>query len=80
MRTGALLLWCLAAPVAAQAPGTPSVEGRITRLDPRFDALIPPGAPLERVVGGQEWVEGPLWDRRAGCLLLSDIPRNASYR
>ncbi len=80
MRAGILLLLGLAAPLAAQGPGTPSVEGRITRLDPRFDALIPPGATLERVVGGHDWVEGPLWDRRAGCLLFSDIPRNAIYR
>ena len=75
-----LLLLGLAAPAVAQGPGTPSVEGRITRLDPRFDALVPPGAALERVTGGHEWVEGPLWDRRAGCLLFSDIPRNAIYR
>lgn len=75
-----LLLLGLAAPALAQGPGTPSVEGRITRLDPRFDALVPPGAALERVTGGHEWVEGPLWDRRTGCLLFSDIPRNAIYR
>lgn len=75
-----LLLALLAAPVAAQGPGTPSVQGRITRLDPRFDRLIPPGVRLELVTAGHEWVEGPLWDRRHGCLLFSDIPRNAVYR
>jgi gluconolactonase len=70
----------LVAPLAAQGPGTPSVEGRITRLDPRFDRLIPAAARLEQISAGHEWVEGPLWDRRSGCLLFSDIPRNAIYR
>lgn len=64
----------------AQGPGTPAVEGRISRLDPRFDRLVPPGAALEVVADGHEWVEGPLWDRKTGCLLFSDIPRNAVYR
>jgi gluconolactonase len=66
--------------LSAQGPGTPSVEGRITRLDPRFDRLIPPGAKLERVVDGHEWAEGPLWDRASGCLLFSDVVRNTAYR
>jgi gluconolactonase len=66
--------------IVAQGPGTPSVEGRITSLDPRFDRLFPPGARLEVVAEGHEWVEGPLWDRATGCLLFSDIPRNAVYR
>lgn len=72
----ALLLW----PLGAQQPGTPAVEGRIVRLDPRLDALLPTAARLELVSSGHAWVEGPLWDRRAGCLLFSDIPRNAIYR
>jgi len=64
----------------AQGPGTPAVEGRITRLDPRFDRLVGPDARLEVVADGHTWLEGPLWDRTAGCLLFSDIPRNAVYR
>jgi gluconolactonase len=67
-------------PLAAQGPGTPSVEGRITRLDPRFDRLIPLAARLELIVDGHEWAEGPLWDRKAGCLLFSDVIRNTAYR
>jgi len=78
LRHAALLLVPVA--LSAQAPGTAAVQGRITRLDPRFDRLIPAGAVLEPVTEGHEWVEGPLWDRRTGCLLFSDIPRNAVYR
>ncbi|HSC29915.1 MAG TPA: SMP-30/gluconolactonase/LRE family protein [Vicinamibacterales bacterium] len=54
--------------------------GRIERLDPRFDALVPPGAALERVAEGVEWAEGPLWDPTTGSLLFSDVPRNGVYR
>lgn len=80
-RTGlAAILLCATAPLQGQGPGTPSVQGRITRLDPRFDRLIPAGATLGLVSEGHEWVEGPLWDRRTGCLLFSDIPRNSIYR
>jgi gluconolactonase len=54
--------------------------GGIERLDPRLDALIPPGAVLQRIVDGQEWTEGPLWDSSGGALLFSDVPRNRVYR
>jgi gluconolactonase len=53
---------------------------RIERLDPRFDALIPRGATLERIAAGIEWAEGPLWDARDGALLFSDVPRNGVFR
>lgn len=69
-----------AGPAEGQGPGTPSVEGRITRLDPRFDRLIPAGAKLEMVIDGHEWAEGPLWDRKSGCLLFSDVIKNTAYR
>ncbi len=82
MRTLRLLLplALLPAVLPAQGPGTPAVQGRITRLDPRMDRLIPAGARLELISEGHDWVEGPLWDRQRGCLLFSDIPRNAVYR
>ena len=73
-----------AAPGLAKGPAevasaTPSV-GRIERLDPRFDALVPPRAVLEKVAYGAVWTEGPLWDARAGALLFSDVPRNGVFR
>jgi len=54
--------------------------GRVERLDPRFDALVPPGAMLERVADGIEWAEGPLWDPTTSSLFFSDVPRNGVYR
>jgi gluconolactonase len=76
----AALLSLAPALLPAQGPGTPSVEGRITRFDPRFDQLVPAGAALEVVSSGHDWVEGPLWDRAGGCLRFSDVPRNSVYR
>ena len=49
----------------------------VIRLDPRFDKLVPSGVTVERIVGGRKWVEGPLWNRREGYLLFSDIPANS---
>lgn len=67
-------------PARAQGPGSPSVEGRITRLDKRFDRLVGPYAKLELVVRDHDWAEGPLWDPTTRCLLFSDVTRNAIYR
>ena len=58
----------------------PTPIGRIERLDPRLDRLIPPGAVLERVSTGYAWTQGPLWDARDGSLLFSDVPRNVVLR
>ncbi len=57
------------------APGSEPV-GRIERRDPRFDALVPKEARIETLADGFAWVEGPVWDRRGGYLLFSDIPNN----
>ena len=58
------------APVAAQ--GT-SIE----RLDPALDAIIPPGAVVEKLAGGFQFVEGPLW--RNGELWFADLVGNKLY-
>src|SRR6516162_2985470 len=50
--------------------------GRIERLDPRFDDLIPKYAKLEKLAEGFAWSEGPIWNRKDGFVLFSDIPRN----
>jgi len=60
--------------------GTSSPGPRIVRLDPRFDRLVPAGAVIEKLADGFEWVEGPVWDRRTGSLLFSDVPRNRIHR
>ena len=57
-----------------------SAFGRVERLDPRFDALVPADAKLEVLVDGFSWLEGPVWHSEGRCLFFSDIPANAIYR
>jgi gluconolactonase len=51
--------------------------GEIRRLDPRFDALVPADAKIEKLAEGFEWAEGPVWVKDGGYLLFSDIPNNS---
>jgi gluconolactonase len=57
-------------------PPTYPTIGQIERVDPRFDALIPKDAVLERLAEGFEWSEGPVWVPDGGYVLFSDIPNN----
>ncbi len=57
-----------------------SAPEKIVRLDPRFDQLVPRDAVLEKVADGFTWVEGPVWNRKEGCLLFSDIPNNSVFK
>ncbi|MFI5318695.1 MAG: SMP-30/gluconolactonase/LRE family protein [Myxococcota bacterium] len=81
MRALALGLALLAAPSAALAQfaqESPVLEVR--RLDPRFDALIAPGARAEKIVAGHVWLEGPSWDAKRGALYFSDVVKNRLWR
>jgi gluconolactonase len=49
----------------------------VRRIDPALDNLISPGAKVEKVAGNFAFTEGPLWVRRDGSLLFSDLPNNA---
>jgi gluconolactonase len=51
----------------------------ISRSDPGLDAIVPPDARLERVAGGFEFTEGPVWTRD-GALLFSSPNTNVIYR
>ena len=65
-----------AAPAATAAGPSPAkVVGTIERLDPALDALVAPGAVIERVAGGFQFTEGPLW-RPDHTLWFSDVPGN----
>jgi len=74
-----LALAAAAAPAPSEA-APPVTRGSIERFDPRLDELIAPDASLELIADGFHWVEGPVWDKREGCLYFSDIPANAVYR
>lgn len=59
----------------------PETLGTIERIDPRFDKLIPKDAALEKLVGGFNWSEGPIWIAKdGGYLLCSDTVQNAIFK
>jgi gluconolactonase len=80
MRHALLAMLVLATPALAQEKDYPAL-GTIERLDPRLDAIIPPGAKVERLAEGFDWSEGPVWiSEDGGYLLFSDVPQNVVYR
>ncbi|EAQ77175.1 gluconolactonase (precursor) [Blastopirellula marina DSM 3645] len=60
-------------PAAAE---TPKSIGKIERLDPAIDQLIPADAVIEVLADGFDWSEGPVWVPQGEYLLFSDIPPN----
>ena len=70
------LVWAWAATNATAGNRT---IGEIVRLDPRLDHLVPPDAAIEVLADGFLWSEGPVWDRRHGRVLFSDIPNNTVH-
>ena len=49
--------------------------GSIVRIDPAIDAIVPADARIEKLAGGFQFTEGPLW-RPAGHLWFSDVVGN----
>ncbi|MBB5519499.1 glycoside hydrolase family 3 N-terminal domain-containing protein [Amphiplicatus metriothermophilus] len=54
--------------------------GRVRRLAPEIDALVPPGAKLEILGSGFQWAEGPVWIEEERALYFTDVPKNRMYR
>jgi len=65
------LSWLVMLPAVLQAADA----GKVIRLNPALDQLVPAGAQVEKVAEGFTFTEGPLW-MPAGYLLFSDIPAN----
>jgi gluconolactonase len=68
----ALALSSVLAWAATNFPGS----GSIDRLDPALDAIVPPGAKIEKIADGFKWTEGPVWIH-SGYLLFAEIPSNS---
>ena len=62
-----------------QIGGAQATAGKVVRLDPRLDAIVPRGAKLEKLAGGFQFLEGPVW-HPDGYLLFSDPNANTIYR
>ena len=48
----------------------------VVRLDPEADDVVPAGARTQQLAEGYAFLEGPVWVRKGGYLLFSDIPAN----
>ncbi len=51
----------------------------IIRLDPALDELVSTTSPIEKIAGGHEITEGPVYVPE-GYLLFSDIPKNTIFK
>jgi gluconolactonase len=68
--TAAILASSVIGTTAAQSfPGVPGAE--VVRLDQALDALIAPGTQIEKVAGGFNFTEGPMWHEDR--LWISDV-------
>jgi gluconolactonase len=75
-----LALAALPAATPAKDKKASKTIGKIERLDPAFDELIGKVAKLKKLAGGYKWSEGPVWDKKGGYLLFSDIPKNSIFK
>jgi gluconolactonase len=64
---------------AEQIGAAQATAGRVVRLDPGLDRIVAPGARLEKLAGGFQFIEGPVW-HPDGYLLFSDPNANTIYR
>lgn len=70
-----LLTGCTKDPAPAPAAANPPGVGKVIRMDPAFDALVPTDSRIEKVATGFTFTEGPLW-RPDGVFWFSDVPGN----
>src|SRR5690349_1335669 len=62
------------------APTTYFTDPDILTIDPEFDGLRQPNAPIQRLWTGALWSEGPAWCAEGRYLVWSDIPNNRQLR
>ena len=62
------------------APTTYFTDPDVLTIDPAFDGLRQPNAPIQRLWTGALWSEGPAWNAQGRYLVWSDIPNNRQLR
>jgi len=79
-----LLVWSCQQPAAkkevAAEPTVYPTAGKIERLHPALDSIVPADAKIEVLVEGFTWTEGPVWVPSGEYLLFTDIPPNRVMR
>ena len=62
------------------APTTYFTDPDVLTVQPAFDGLRQPNAPIQRLWTGALWAEGPAWSSVGRFLVWSDIPNNRQMR
>ena len=62
------------------APTTYFWDPDVVAVDPSFNGLAQPNAPIQRLWTGALWSEGPAWNAQGRYLVWSDIPNNRQLR
>ncbi len=62
------------------APTTYFTDPDVLTIEPVFDGLRQPNAPIQRLWTGALWSEGPAWNAVGRYLVWSDIPNNRQLR
>jgi gluconolactonase len=60
--------------------GVQKVETKIIRKDQALDSIVSSEAKIEKLAGGFQFTEGPVWVSEGGYLLFSDPNNNLIYR
>jgi gluconolactonase len=70
-----LVASCSNRPAEVRKEAVPESAGTVVRTDAALDAILPPGATIEKLATGFQFTEGPLWFP-AGHLWFSDVQGN----
>jgi gluconolactonase len=62
------------------APNVYFTDPDVLTVDPIFNGLRQPNAPIQRLWTGAMWSEGPAWSGQGRYLVWSDIPNNRQLR
>ena len=62
------------------APTTYFTDPDVLTVEPAFNGLRQPNAPIQRLWTGALWSEGPAWSSQGRYLVWSDIPNNRQIR
>lgn len=62
------------------APNVYFWDPDVIAVDPSFNGLAQPNAPIQRLWTGALWAEGPAWNSVGKYLIWSDIPNNRQLR
>ena len=72
--TALLLAACSTRPESTSSG--PQSVGTVVRLDPAFDRIVPENAAVEKLAGGFQFTEGPVWRPEQNALWFSDVVGN----